>query len=110
MSNQIYLLACSGPGAQAYIEHSILIGYICGALAGCITARLCWSAMKQVRSRAVMVVALILLVIHPAWAMSARSGDCGQLKRELSYVFTGAYTILLGLPWLSRFRRNTRNR
>jgi hypothetical protein len=110
MSNQIYLLACSGYGTQAHIENSILIGYVCGAWAGCVTAWLWWWARKRGKLRAVLMVALILLAVHPAWTISARSGDCGQLKRELSYVFTGAYTVLLGLPWLLRFRRNTRNR
>lgn len=110
MSNDIYLLACSGPGAKTYIEQSILIGYVCVALAGCVASWLCWSDLQRGKSRAVLAFALILLAIHPAWTISARSGDCGQLKRELSYLFTGVYAVLLGLPYFSNSRRITRIR
>jgi uncharacterized membrane protein len=40
------------------------------------------------RRRAVPALLLCLLAVHPAWTISALSGDCGYLKRDASWGFT----------------------
>lgn len=83
------LFACSGDGAGPYIVRSEFLGY---CHAGIVAILLMASAMLSFRgTRTPFVPALlaILLLIHPAWTIDATSGDCGMLKRIVSYAFTG---------------------
>ncbi len=89
------LLACSGPGAGAAIAESIAVGYTHAAVAGgLLLASLAVSAFT--RRWATPAVLVGLLVLHPAWTVSAISGDCGHLKREVSWVFSGLGCVALG--------------
>ncbi len=89
------MFACSGPGAPAAIAESIRIGYAHAAVAGGLL--LASLAVAGFGRRWVVPAALLcLLALHPAWTVSALSGDCGFVKRDLSWVFSGAGCVLLG--------------
>lgn len=83
------MFACSGPGAGAAIARSIEIGYThAGVLAGLLMVSVAVFA-RGPRRWDVPVVLLVLLLLHPAWTISAISGDCGFFKRDASRVVTG---------------------
>ncbi|MSU57406.1 MAG: hypothetical protein EXS35_04375 [Pedosphaera sp.] len=91
----IVILACSGPGAMATIYQSITIGYFCAAIGGVITLALAYDLVRMRRLRFTLPTAGLLLLIHPAWTVGAFHGDCGFMKRDISYFFTAVYFSLL---------------
>lgn len=46
-------------------------------------------------------VAIILMAVHPAWSISATSGDCGHLKFDAACVFV---VVFIALAIRSAFR------
>jgi len=90
-------VACriSGPGAAATIQQSITIGYFCAAVGGVITLALAYVAWRTRDSRFTLPVAAVMLLLHPAWTVSAIHGDCGFFKRDVSYFFTAVYFALI---------------
>jgi hypothetical protein len=88
------MLACSGPGAMGAIQQAITFGYFCAAAGGVVTLALALDAWRTRRFRFTLVMAMIMMAIHPAWTVSAVRGDCGGMKTEISFVFT---TIFIGL-------------
>jgi hypothetical protein len=97
----LIVLACSGPGAGATIQVSITIGYFCAAIGGVITAALAYDSLRTQRWRFALPIAAFMLLIHPAWTVSAVHGDCGSLKRDVSYAFTAIYFGLMVLQCFS---------
>lgn len=95
MNTAFVILACSGPGAAATIQQSITIGYFCAAAGGAITSVLAFDSWRSRRWRFTLPVAAVMLLLHPAWTVSAIQGDCGYFKRDASYFFTAAYFALL---------------
>ena len=95
MNSNLQILACSGPGAMAAIHQSITIGYFCAALGGVVTLALGYDFLRTGKKRFPLSIAGFLLLIHPAWTVSAIHGDCGFLKRNISYGFTGLFVALL---------------
>jgi hypothetical protein len=89
------ILACSGPGAAATIQQSITIGYFCAALGGVITLALAFDAWRVRDWRFTLPTAAVMLLVHPAWTVSAAHGDCGFFKRDVSYFFTAIYFALM---------------
>lgn len=90
------LFACSGPGAPATIGRNIEIGFTqAGVMSGLLAVSLLVFALGP-RRRAVPIVLLGLLALHPAWTISTIDGDCGYLKRDASYVFTALGSVALG--------------
>lgn len=90
-----FILACSGPGAMATIQKSITIGYFCAAFGAVVTLALAYDFVRARRVRFTLRVAGLLMLVHPAWTVSATSGDCGFFKREVSYIFTAVFIGLL---------------
>ena len=103
------LFACSGPGAGATIARNIELGYTNAAVAGgLLLVSLAVAALGTRRWVAPAVLAG-LVALHPAWTISAISGDCGFFKRDASLVFTvaGAITLCWQLArglWFGRRR------
>lgn len=95
LSDSLVVLACSGPGAAALIQENIVTGYFCAAIGGVITLALGFDAWRTRRWRFAFPVATVMLLMHPAWTVSAIHGDCGFFKRDVSYVFTAVYLGLL---------------
>ena len=83
----MWIFACSGPGAIAEIERNIAIGYICAGIAGVL---LVMSLGLSLATRRWLGLAICsgLLALHPAWTVSALGGDCGDMKRWLSWLAT----------------------
>lgn len=91
------MFACSGPGAGATIARSIEIGNTHAVVAGGLfLASLAVVALGR-RRWAVPTALAGLVALHPAWTIDAISGDCGYLKRDASWVFTGLGCV--GLCW-----------
>ncbi len=88
-------LACKGPGAMIAIQESTRIGYYCVAFAVVGTLLLIRDRLVGQKPSFVLPVALVLVLLHPAWTISARRGDCGELRVLASYVFTGVLISLL---------------
>jgi hypothetical protein len=100
------IFACSGPGAGETIARNIAIGYTHAAIDGGLLALslgLWWFVSRQ---RVFPAICAALVLLHPAWTVSAIGGDCGYLKRDLSWVFTGiAVLSLVGqAAWAVRVR------
>ena len=95
MNFSFVILACSGPGAPATIQQSIIIGYFCAAIGGVITLALGYDTWRMRDLRFTLVVAAVMLLLHPAWTVSAIHGDCGFFKRDVSYFFTAVYFALM---------------
>ncbi len=91
------MFACSGPGADAIITRSIEIGNTHAVVAGGLfLASLTVIALGR-RRWAIPAALAGLVAFHPAWTIDAISGDCGYLKRDASWVFTGLGCV--GLCW-----------
>jgi hypothetical protein len=77
------------------IRNAILFGYFCAAAGGAVTVALAYNAMRKRRFRFTLAVAGIMLLIHPAWTVSAIDGDCGMMKILTSAVFAAIHFGLL---------------
>jgi len=59
--------------------------------------------LRNRKGRLVTVLSSVLLLIHPAWTVSAWGGDCGNAKVNYSEWFTGflaLLTIYQGIRWM----------
>lgn len=84
------LVACSGPGAGQTIHNNIVYAqyqFLVVAMLA-LASILFWLGTR--RQRGLMLTEIVLMIIHPAWTISALHGDCGYLK---AYVATG-FTVL----------------
>jgi hypothetical protein len=81
------MFACSGPGASHTIAESIEIGFDnVRILAIVIVVSMIVSFFSKRRFATLCLYAMFAL--HPAWTISALSGDCGYFKRDASEAFT----------------------
>ncbi|GEP40741.1 hypothetical protein BGE01nite_00320 [Brevifollis gellanilyticus] len=80
---------------MAAIQQSITIGYFCAAFGGVATLALAYAFVRTRRVRFTLPVAGLLMLVHPAWTVSATRGDCGFFKREVSYILTAVFIGLL---------------
>jgi hypothetical protein len=89
------IFACSGPGAGETIARNIELGYIHAAVVGGMLV-VSW-VLFAIDPRRWIVPTIIfgLVALHPAWTISAIHGDCGFLKRDVSWVFTGIATLAI---------------
>jgi len=95
MSSWLAMLACKGPWAALSIEQSTMVGYYCAAAAGVVTVSLFREALRGYRLRWKLTLAVGLLIIHPAWTISAEIGDCGAFRLQTSTVVTAIYLGML---------------
>jgi hypothetical protein len=96
--------ACSGPGAGQAIAESIAIGYTSAAIVGGLLMASLAAFAFNPRRWGASALLLGLLALHPAWTVSALSGDCGAFKCEASWFFTAVGCIALVyqlgcMPW-----------
>jgi hypothetical protein len=91
------VFACSGPHAGELISKSIAFGFEQAVVVGILF--MVSMALYRLSMRALYFPSLLLglLVLHPAWTVSAISGDCGILKRGASEVVTAIAIIILGV-------------
>ncbi len=104
------LFACSGPGAGAAIAGNERLATALGAgsvsFIGLSLALLYWSGAGRWLTAAVAALALL----HPAWTISARGGDCGILKADGACLFSGVGAVLLAAQGLLVLRTRARRR
>jgi len=84
------LFACSGPGAGDAIATNIRIGYVGAVFSGLLLIPVFHAYNYGHGRRWPFLWSFILLIIHPAWTVSAIGGDCGGMK----FVSTCFFTIL----------------
>lgn len=101
------LLACSGPGAGAAIRQNIVIANYCAAIGGVITIAVVFDAWRTRRWGIALPISVVMSLMHPAWTISALHGDCGFLKRNLSYFVSAIYFGLLVYQSFAAKRRPT---
>jgi hypothetical protein len=85
-----HTIACSGPGAMRVIQENILYAreqaLLVGALA--VLSGGFWLLCRRIKALPILVTSLLL--VHPAWTVSAVKGDCGFSKASIAT----SYTIL----------------
>lgn len=86
--------ACSGPGAMEYILRSERQGLL--LFAGTLVFAIGLTLVPRLRARGLRKLwpFALLVVIHPGWWMSARSGDCGRTLVEGSVLITAVALVL----------------
>jgi len=105
MNSSLAVLACSGPGALIAIRQNIMIGHFAAAIGAVVVVALVYDALRTRCLRLTLPFAAFMLLVHPAWTISAIHGDCGYFKRDASYFFTAAYFLLLIYQFVVSARR-----
>jgi len=99
--NASILFACKGPWAALSIQQSTIVGYYCAAAGAVISLALLRESLRGYEVGLRFALAFILLVLHPAWTVSAESGDCGAFKLQTSLLATVVYFGLLIYQYLA---------
>jgi hypothetical protein len=100
----MYPLACSGPGAANEIALNIAIAFMNAAIAvGLLVISLVFFFIGP-RNWIVPPILVGLIALHPAWTISAISGDCGEMKFYASLLFTGIGVLAFGFQGFFWFR------
>lgn len=89
------------------IHQAITFGYFCAMAGGVITLALAYDTIKAKHFRFTLPVAIVMLLIHPAWTVSANHGDCGGQKIQLSIFFTAIYLGLITFQHMTSKRADT---
>ena len=84
--------ACS---SRASLSSNVVIASYHAAIGGGIVAALLFDRLVHHQKGWAFPIAYCLMLIHPAWTISAITGDCGKWKRDASYWVTGILTALL---------------
>ena len=87
--------ACSGAGAERTILRNEILGWVLWASAVLIALVVALVAHARAQGRRIQWPLPILVVVHPGWWMSARSGDCGYTLRDGS-IFMTALALVIG--------------
>src|SRR4051794_8339109 len=97
--------ACSGPGAGEAIRASIAYGDRLALVSAVVLAAsaLLWARWR--RSPGWAAACGLLLLLHPAWTVIARIGDCGLSKRVAATMATGLAGACLAAQWQARRRQ-----
>lgn len=105
------LLACSGPRAGEIIAENTTYAFVQAAIVATLALAALWSHARHADALWPVIVLLGLLAVHPAWTISATSGDCGGMKAKAATIFTclaaGIVTVQIAIPVISRWRKRT---
>ncbi len=74
------LIACSGPGAMQAIVRAERVGWALLVLSLLLVAAPPLRALMRGHAVGRSVWALLVVLIHPGWWLSARGGDCGAMR------------------------------
>ncbi|MCW8129462.1 MAG: hypothetical protein KIS92_03680 [Planctomycetota bacterium] len=96
------LLACSGKGAQAAISQHIGLSLAGAGIGLAIIGYLAIEHFLYKKKDWTLAAALVLIVLHPAWWISAMHGDCGYTKFYASSVFV---LLFIALALRASFRK-----
>jgi hypothetical protein len=94
MNDTMQLIACSGPGAGVAITKSVSIGYASAGLTAVLVIRMIVLSRRHPLPLFPVFTSVILLLLHPAWTVSAVRGDCGEMKRIASYAVLAVVLFL----------------
>ncbi|MEK0451666.1 MAG: hypothetical protein RL088_3934 [Verrucomicrobiota bacterium] len=108
MIDPLVFLACSGPGAANAIAKSDSIGDYCAGFAALVTLALYLLCLRRNGKAWPAYAGSFLLLLHPAWTVSSRGGDCGLFKRDASYFVSFVFVAFLVFQ-LYVSRPNNRN-
>jgi hypothetical protein len=95
------LLAYSGHGAGAYISAHIFIGAVC-AVATLVLLIYTFYLYHcgHIKNYFIVKFLAFCFILHPAWTLSARSGDGGELKVLASYWIIGITFVTLTYEYI----------
>lgn len=98
-------LACSGPLYHYSIATNIAVSH--GQAFVAFGIAICsYSLSKKRRLNNPMFLLMLLpIIFHPAWTIPATHGDCGHMKRDVSYAITGIFAALLLSQMIGMIRR-----
>ncbi|MDB5290655.1 MAG: hypothetical protein JWL69_1896, partial [Phycisphaerales bacterium] len=107
-------LGCSGPGAWRLTTEADIFASWCAFWVLLLLVPAVY-LLARAGHPALALLHLLMLVLHPAWTVSAWHGDCGDFKRFASKLFVVAaaaavpeavaVTLLFRRPWPWHFRR-----
>ena len=80
------VLACSGPGAFKVMADVDLYANRCALGVEAMLVMTCYLLLRGGRPRLAGVHLFFLLVLNPAWTVSAWKGDCGDFKATAATV------------------------
>ncbi|WP_435007339.1 hypothetical protein P12x_004663 [Tundrisphaera lichenicola] len=104
----MWLLACSGPGAFARIAANEAIAHHFAIITGVLALTSLRIGLHQ--SRMILPgICWFLMLLHPAWTISARQGDCGGQKAGGAILFALA-TLVIVIIQATRFLVEDRRR
>ena len=105
LMNFPFLFGCSGPGAGQAIAEAIRYGYFAAIPTFFFLAAAALTHHGLHKKVVVASCFMLPLLIHPAWTVSARGGDCGMMKTMLSSGFVALAILLLVVSLLkAKFR------
>ena len=108
---QLSLIACSGPGAASTIRVNVAYAQICAEVGAFITLALIYDGIRHHQWGKAWWAAALLMLIHPAWTVSAYDGDCGYTLYDAAFMVLTAHGVLLlghvlaGVGWQRIFAR-----
>jgi hypothetical protein len=104
--------ACSGPGAMAFIEANSITALIYATFGFILVlATVTFYSLRKKKGLPIVCFSVAVLVVHPAWTISAMIGDCGMSKVSMAKYATGALGagfLLQSFLWFVG-RRNQRD-
>jgi hypothetical protein len=84
-------LACSGPGAAAFIKANTVTGFTHAAFGFILLlATVAFYFLRKKKGVLIVVFSAAVLALHPAWTISAMIGDCGMSMVSMAKYATGA--------------------
>jgi len=100
------MVACKGPWARLAMEESSITAYYCAAAGAVITLLFLRDSIRGYHVAPSLTVSCILLLLHPAWTISAERGDCGAFKLQTALLVPLAYAALLIYQFVAPRRRD----
>lgn len=103
------VLACSGPSAAATIDKNFWLSLL-WTVPALLFVLGTWKFHLRLGGKfslCLLTLSLFLLLVHPAWTISAMIGDCGQAKLAESKNFAFYISAIFLLQLFIFWRRNS---
>jgi hypothetical protein len=92
-------LACSGPGAFAAIYFSTIYAWYFAGISAVIVLAIAYDHLRLRTWSWRLLLAGLLMALHPAWTVSAVAGDCGGMKKQASMTVLILLIVLVILQY-----------
>jgi hypothetical protein len=83
--------ACSGPGAEAFIEANKVAAFTYAAFGFILLlATIAFYFLRKKKGLPIVVFSVAVLAVNPAWISGSIGGDCGMTMVSMAKYATGA--------------------